>query len=659
MIIDKITLFKSNLDSDYKNVIDSFYNNINKDNLIIKMKALFDYKEITLDKTKSFDGNKKEFLTLDLIYTQEDINNYNYITIHGRKTSDILSDKINLFYFIDSYEFLYSNNSNQLSTIKFNLIWDSWTNNIDSIQKFKNQNDYSCKISRRHKDLIYDYEADAGNLFIMYKNLLTDEENCITESTINESGKMILFARIYFTPDAKIESLYYDDNIGPETHDGMLTTLYPIKVMYVPLCVVDKYTRQIINSYKYYKIKFTEDESIIDKYDNFKLNYSILNYLSVFSHESYNQPYHKNGVANETIHINEKSVITDASIIANIDFTFQAPLVYEFFEGDSEGVYFNTSKSLISRVGEAVKGFLIGFACPVKYSGYGTSREYVKYTAIIPGNSRIWENTDIDSKSLIEPRINQYPYSYSSLYTNTFEVPLIPDYDTNYFNVEFYGFNVTTPYIRIYRDDQPRQIKKYYLSNNGSLQLVGDSLTQYLRENSAKITEQKAMGVLSSSIGTLTGNPLLIASNAINNINIMAKKIDADNRADSVMIPSFLSINDTEIQDSVIHLKYSIKDKNEKERICNYFTYYGININRIENPIVNERLNFDYVQTENINLSQVIKNNYDRKNIERAFNNGITKWHIDTCYSEAFKTFNKNYVNMQYNLGKILNYITE
>ena len=131
----------------------------------------------------------------------------------------------------------------------------------------------------------------------------------------------------------------------------------------------------------------------------------------------------------------------------------------------------------------------------------------------------------------------------------------------------------------------------------------------------------------------------------------MAQKADADNKADTVYIPQYLAINDTEMQDDIVTLHYEIKDDYDRNKLLHYFEYYGLNTNEVDTPFSDSRLNYDYVQTQNSDLSNIIKNQYEREEIEKALNNGITKWHIDTCYSEAIKTFDRQYINYQNSIG--------
>ena len=657
MIIEKITLFKSNLDMNYKNVLDySWYKPLNIENVLIDIKNIFEYKDITLSKTKSIDGNMSETLTVNINELPNDFKEYNYIAITGRAYPEPASDKTVLFYFINSYEYAFSNEAIG-HTINLKLKWDSWTNNIINIYNNKSKN--LCLIKRRHKDTVSLREStsDTQKTFSSV-NLLTDELDVTTESEVTDSGKKVLFARIYLSPDASVTGVYKLYAPSLFTYGG-IASMYPIRIMYIPVCVIDEKTRKIIDNYKFYKCKWTDDSNFEDQYDLFRLNYSILNAFAPFPPGNQPITVHENPSSSETTSfiINSKYFITDRGIVSNIDFSFHSPYSYRFVDSDNEAVYFSAEMSrYFSKITNSTADgteALFGFAGTYKKDKFIKWTKDVNYKFVLNGIDRTITN---EVRELIEPRIHQYPYEYFSIYSNTVEIPLIPDYDTNYFNIEMATINVTTPYLRIYRDTQPFNIKKYYISNSGSLQLSTDSLNEYLRNNSEKITERAVMGSISTGISMLTSkNSIEVAKNALSGIgnitSIIAQKADADNKADTVYIPQFLAINDTEMQDDIVTLHYEIKDDYDRNKLLHYFEYYGLNTNEVDTPFSDSRLNYDFVQTQNSDLSNIIKNQYEREELEKALNNGVTKWHIDTCYSEAIKKFDRQYINYQNSIG--------
>ncbi len=658
MIIEKITLFKSNLDTNYKNVLDYNLNkSLNIENVLIDIKNIFEYKDIILSKTKSIDGNMSETLTVNINELPNDFKEYNYIAITGRAYPEPASDKTVLFYFINSYEYVFSNEAIG-HTINLKLKWDSWTNNIINIYNKQSKN--LCLIKRRHKNTVsfYESKSDTQKTFSSL-NLLTDEPEVTTESAVTDSGKKVLFARLYLNPDAEVKATYglYAASLF---QNGGIASMFPVRIMYIPICVIDENTRKIIDSYRFYKCKWTDRAEVVDKYDIFELNYSMLNSFSPFSPQSYSISIHELPDSDATTNfINDnKYFITDRGTVSNIDFSFHSPYSYHFVDSDNEAVYFDDNMSnyfskITRNIGDVVSA-LFGFAGSYKKDKFVSWSKDVNYKFELGGFNRAI--TDIQTRELIEPRIHQYPYDYFSIYSNTVEIPLIPDYDTKYFNLEMATVNVTTPYLRLYRDTQPRNIKKYYISNSGSLQLSTDSLNEYLRNNSEKITERAVMGSISAGINTFTSkNSIEVAKNALSGIgnitSIIAQKTDADNKADTVYIPQYLAINDTEMQDDIVTLHYEIKDEYDKNKLLHYFEYYGLNTNEVDTPFSDSRLNYDFVQTQNADLSNIINNQYEREELERALNNGITKWHIDTCYSEALKNFDRKYINYQNSIG--------
>ena len=81
--------------------------------------------------------------------------------------------------------------------------------------------------------------------------------------------------------------------------------------------------------------------------------------------------------------------------------------------------------------------------------------------------------------------------------------------------------------------------------------------------------------------------------------------------------------------------------------IDDYFTRYGYQINETYEPSFDNRVNFDYIQTVDINITGKRKNptsqsDYSRYNIPNEdilelnsmFDNGLTIWHNETTYGD-------------------------
>lgn len=100
---------------------------------------------------------------------------------------------------------------------------------------------------------------------------------------------------------------------------------------------------------------------------------------------------------------------------------------------------------------------------------------------------------------------------------------------------------------------------------------------------------------------------------------------------------------DVRFMDRLRIIKHSIYDDNvDIENIKNYFYMYGYDINVVDYPTVNKRAWFDFCQTDECNLASSPINNICRRELENAFDSGITKWHIvvDGPYVENISKIN-------------------
>ena len=73
------------------------------------------------------------------------------------------------------------------------------------------------------------------------------------------------------------------------------------------------------------------------------------------------------------------------------------------------------------------------------------------------------------------------------------------------------------------------------------------------------------------------------------------------------------------------------------KQVDDYFTMYGYKTNRLKIPNITGRSNWNYVETENINIVADIPQE-DLQTIKSFFNNGITLWHTTTYFLDYSQT---------------------
>ena len=100
------------------------------------------------------------------------------------------------------------------------------------------------------------------------------------------------------------------------------------------------------------------------------------------------------------------------------------------------------------------------------------------------------------------------------------------------------------------------------------------------------------------------------------------------------------------LQDYIGRKDYKYIDCMTSRQIIRKLHDFGININQRLSVREKTHWTFDYVRTNNCRLP-MIGNIDDRREIETAYDRGITKWHIhDNSTGAYMRTFSKNIPNM-------------
>lgn len=83
---------------------------------------------------------------------------------------------------------------------------------------------------------------------------------------------------------------------------------------------------------------------------------------------------------------------------------------------------------------------------------------------------------------------------------------------------------------------------------------------------------------------------------------------------------------------------YAMSIKQEYAKICDdFFTMYGYKVNRLANPNIHKRSNWDYIKCIDVNLEGEIPES-DLNKIRALFNNGCTFWHNPSTFLDYTQT---------------------
>ena len=687
MLINKVILYKLPIDNSYTNVFNFVIKDYGFDEYKGKSETFDKIDDIFSDRkleiytkgadSKYINGNKKDAITITYSETEmSGIFNYNYAIIKGDTNKY-------LFYFVTDYKI-----NNSLKNVTLYLEWDSWTNNIENINR--NKKESFIYQETRH---INSVTKDGNNRIITAFGINKDELEVAQTTTIDsetikfadfsylDKHYKILWQRLWLDKDATIKTLnYYYTDIADEfstENTGAIPSLLPVRVVYIPVGAINVKTRQLET--------FTEYECVGT------------NTNPLFPNPKYYGKYSLSlAKSGDLIAYNKDKTST---YVINTDLTFHAPLDGLKVEPHNYSQNGNTIHYI--RFGSVVSGkqsFINGRWGTIEggtwlnspnmiltHLPHSSYPEYIerndKTKEIVTGNTQTI-NTSVDEilgmygsissahKEKICYAINQYPYSYKSIVCGSkkFDLKytgLIPTAKCKYRHVN--RLNVTLQVSPKYHTDanppfdiNPLETPIVYSENTGNLVYSIDNLDRYLRENQSSIIASTTSAVAGGSLGVMAGlamaNPITGALAVTGATVATASKIksqiadlkDINRTQDEYRNLTEIAINNREYQDDIYVIKHQmLKGTPEYNAALNSIHNYGIIVKVFDNPTVSWNTNFDYKQTIDCELPSVT-NAQDRKEIERIFDSGVTIWHLDLCPKEALKNLDKRYNNVPY-----------
>lgn len=628
MILKKVCLFQTPLDPDYNSVFDvnnaSWLSNhnigdsFNINNVFPEFTA---YLRPNIDpQDKAFTLNKNSEFTF-----KYDATTFDFV----RKCNWAIFTSINnedYYYFITSYVV-----NDNFSAITIKLKWDAWTNNLMNITNNKDLN----FIENRHIDDFYiDHDI------VRTKNYSTEEKEVNSHSIVlNHVGWQrynILYLRLWLDME-NLKFVYETIESVIENYNGLIPTVNPIGVINIPYAVVDSTTREIVDSAQIYNVGENQNlpffypsrlNTILENSTNYNLITPSILFADLTYHPQFKFTYSYNSI-NNTLTIN---------------YTDDIHKVSEYYGF----VQLKTGTQL----GNAIQGF----CSPLEYTDTLFPKEYSpiieSLTYDLPA---IPYQSDYTTKSennidKYEPRIHQFPFEYISYKYGENNIIIRPKYNVKELYLTQRVKNRINPHISLRYENEEKEYKYYNGVNNGTIPIAKDSLAEFLRNNSAQIIEKQMENLTLLAISTLSMNiPAIIGAGTktiVGGLRTGVQLYDVNKAQDIYQIPSTFACDNMNYQDDLVRIYNTIADEKMHDEILKNFVLYGVNYQNTGKVSENTRNNFDFIKTSNCRLPN-IKNNEDRKIIENAFDRGIRKWHIDTCYIEALKNFDLEYTNLQ------------
>lgn len=658
MILGQIYLFKTPLSNDYKNVYDSY---TSTHNFLQFLKSNFDYKVAKSDERipRSAKSENNGIQIPIFASATEIYENYNYCCIVKEIENNDVEHR---FYFISDVVSLSDVPSKESCLL--NLEWDTWHNNIHKLQYSQTEN--NALIKRRHFERFYENDD-----ILLSNNFYTDEQKVrgvVTNSDNQIKLTKVLFLRVRYDSDVVIGS--YDNALG-----GLKPEL-PTPPNIIKSAIPSQDTTPII--YYPYGIYYAKERSFID------INYEVA--FDTGNPFPDNIEYRTMQFMSKTMHLLDTTHILSMELTTfpQINFEISGNKVTFFNNALVNNAYVknfiyavpydkNSGHPLFAaHLSSQIMAFSFEFTSeiaqqtPENYFDFNyklTDGQISSLLSSHPIQSKITEN----EMKIFESRYHNYPYNYNIFKFGGNIIPIVPDYKSKTLVFKLQCYDTLVPKMRMWFDNQEENRNFYRSKNNGFVVFSKDSLDVYLRSNAEQLNTSKLFADVKFLARTATAtinmgtNPTIKngVSQGLNGINDVISNVefhamrnsmldDVKNSEDMAVLPSDVATDDTYFQDDIIYQKFAVTDNTVEKAILYNLHYYGVKYEMYDNLFKNYRTLFDFIKTDGctIKFSGSIK---DREKIQEIFNNGVTKWHINSSslYDEnALKNFDRDYYNL-------------
>lgn len=598
MLIVAYTLFKTPLDDEYNNVYDNYTSLSDYHTFLTTYADHTEQRTVDYPNQRSVKSiNGDIVLPIDGLRADEIISNgYNYVEVLYQKTTSSTSQPV--YYFIQKVESLndhWKDADSGKNACKLFLKYDAWTNNyLDSIKNSTHQQSVSrATISHR-------YSSSTNNVCLKTDiiDLKHTYENVQMKKII---GYGILAVGVRLSKEVTIRRGGTDVSTIPAQNYA--------PVVYIPLVNVN------LTGIGPFVLKDSYGETI--PIDGYGMDYTIPDYLNDARVLNIWLTYYGVSASSILSADNTYPLLDEQSIVevtlSSGDVPFKAISAPHYNFGTQISVY-NT----VDNAGNNV-------------SGYEMLKEYSE-------------------------ELNLYPFKGKGLLIGNSVLPL------KYAGVQYVGVNIsrdnsTTATITI---ECPGVYKTRTQLLDSLAFPVGkyvDSLELYYMNNQNQIGVKTAKSISSMAFGAVSGvmgGYMLGPIGAIGGMQsftngmfdyamLNAQAADIDNALDNYSIPSFIG-SDSVYIDGVFEVDCEIRDENMKRQFFYDSHCNGIRVaDSMTAGQVNKEL-FDFMKTNGCNLPD-IPVIIHRREIEKAFDRGIRKFHISATNKQAAFNCEAEYAN--------------
>ena len=181
-------------------------------------------------------------------------------------------------------------------------------------------------------------------------------------------------------------------------------------------------------------------------------------------------------------------------------------------------------------------------------------------------------------------------------------------------------------------DDEALPLGKYPTCNWSA-----DSYTNWLTQQAVNIPTKIVSSAVSAGTNIVAGNPVGAAINTAKDIAGLIGSFYAANLSPNIEGGGNTGDALTSAKRNNFIFK-NMRPKNDYiKEIDDYFTMFGYQTNKLKVPNITGRSNWNYVETNNINILADIPER-DLETIKNMFNNGITLWHTTSHFLDYSQT---------------------
>lgn len=255
--------------------------------------------------------------------------------------------------------------------------------------------------------------------------------------------------------------------------------------------------------------------------------------------------------------------------------------------------------------------------------------------------------TTIDGYTPKNQKLKTYPFAY--LLVSNCSGTDVPYRFEDFYTITDNVKTIVTPSFRVqscmtpsgsirmlplnYKGQETNAVEGMNLGKFPVCSWTGDSYTNWLTQNGVNIGLSVAGSLLSTGSAVATGNPIGVAGGILGVANTLGEihkesiaPLQSEGNINCGDVVTASGQNDFRFQVMTIKSQFA-------KIIDEYFSTYGYSTNRVKVPNTNNRSNWNYVETRNIDITGKAPQE-DVQEIKNMFDNGVTLWHNPNTFGD-------------------------